>query len=869
MLRLLRLFNLRHLRRRPLETLLCLFGIALGVAVMVGIDLANQNALQSFRRTVDIVTGKTTHQIIGGPAGIPDSIAARILSHANIRATPVLEYMAGVRLAARQDGATTREALHILAIDPFTDIDFRDYSTAVWDTVTPRARADSIAETTAASLKFLLEPGAAIVDDRFATTHQLKLGDTLEILIGNAWQKIHLAGLLPRQLLAKQSVDHFALVDLATGQEILGRVGYVDRLDLIVDENMAEELARQLPSPFRLERPARRSQRIDDMLRSFRLNLTALSFLAVFVGMFLIYNTMMFAVMHRRKQLGILRCLGITPRQIIFNIIVEAFALGLIGSSLGLLLGLALAEYTTRLVTATISELYIFLRISQITLDWGVLFRGFILGLLATLAASAVPVIEAARIPAAVAVRRSSLEFRAHKFAPRLALAGVVFGVVAILLAVLTTLRNQISGGFFLGLGSALCLSLGVIFLTPQLTLWLSRLTSAAMQKIAGVIGVLATRSIQTALSRTAVAIAALMLSLSMVLGMRLMITSFRGTIDGWINNVLTADMYLQPFGFATAKWEALFSPEFIQFLEQQPEIEAIDLYGATAYTYRGQPIYLVAISAEVVRNRINFIFTGGENNANWQRVINGEVFISESFARRFNKAAGDTLTLPTRHGPKVFRAAAVFIDYSFEQGQIMMNHATYITNWGPSRITNIGVFLKPQVELRHYLTEFRRAIAGRFAVAVSSNRDLREEVIRVFDQTFTITHVMQILAGIVAFIGIISAVMSLLVERTRELGILRAVGMRFGQLQKMVFLESGVMGFFAVIIAIPAGTLLALVMIYVINLNTFDWTINFRFELDAYLQIWWMAIVAALSAAIYPMLRLKKISVVSAIREE
>jgi putative ABC transport system permease protein len=226
-------------------------------------------------------------------------------------------------------------------------------------------------------------------------------------------------------------------------------------------------------------------------------------------------------------------------------------------------------------------------------------------------------------------------------------------------------------------------------------------------------------------------------------------------------------------------------------------------------------------------------------------------------------------VTLQTINGPHPFRAAAIFIDYSFEQGQVMMDHRTYNENWGPSRLTNIGVFFKPQVEFRRAVANLRRAIAGRFAVQVLSNRELREEVFKVFDQSFAITQVMQILAGIVAFIGIISAVMSLLVERTRELGILRALGMNFGQLQRMVLFESGLMGGFAALIAAPAGTALALVMIYVINLRTFNWTINFRLDAGAYAQIGWMALAAALLAAFYPMRRLKKISVAAAMREE
>lgn len=865
MLRLLRLFNFRHLRRKPLETFLCLLGIALGVAVMVGIDLANQNALRSFRRTVEAVTGKTTHQIFGGPSGISDSLAASILSRSDLQATPILEYTARVRRRRVLPG-TMKASLHILAIDPFLDASFRDYAETAWNTKDRTSSTDSI---TAVNLQFLLAPGAALLNEAFAETHHLKIGDTLEVLIGNLWRELYLAGVIPQPRLSPAGLENLALVDMATGQEIFGRVGFVDRLDLIASAKVAQNLAAQLSPPLHLQPPAQRSQRVDDMLRSFRLNLTALSFLSVFVGMFLIYNTMRFSVIHRRKQLGILRCLGVTPRQIIFTTLLEAFGLGVIGAMLGLWFGAVLAEYTTRTVTATISDLYVFLKISQVALDAGVLFKVFLIGVLTTLLASAGPIIEAARVPAAVAVRRSALELRAQKFAPRFAAAGMVCAVVAILLSLRSTEPNPVSGGFFLGLGAALAVALSAIFITPQLTLWLIRLANGFVEKLAGMIGILSTRNIQTALSRTAVAIAALMISLAMVLSMRLMITSFRSGIDAWVRNVLQADIYLQASGAVTAKWEALFSPDFIKFLENQPAVEALSLYGATEFSYHNEPIYLIAISAEVNKDRANFIFTGGNDRENWQRLIAGEVFLSDNFMRRFKKSPGDTMMLQTNHGWRVFQVAAIFVDYSFEQGQVMMSHQTYTANWGPSRITNISVFLKPQSDYRRGVADLRRTITERFAVNVLSNRELREEVSKVFNQSFAITHVMQILAGIVAFIGIISAVMSLLVERTRELGILRAVGMSFGQLRRLVFIESGLMGIFAALIAVPAGTALALVMIYVINLRTFNWTINFQFELAAYLQIVWLALAAAWLAAIYPMLRLKKISVAAAIREE
>ncbi|MEK7728840.1 MAG: FtsX-like permease family protein, partial [candidate division KSB1 bacterium] len=595
---------------------------------------------------------------------------------------------------------------------------------------------------------------------------------------------------------------------------------------------------------------------------SFRLNLTALSFLAVFVGMFLIYNTMLFTVIHRRKQLGILRCLGVTPKQIMSTALLEALTLGVLGALLGLALGIVLAQYTTQAVSKTISELYVFLKFDGVTLQPFLLLKAFGFGMLATLAATAVPAFEAASTSAATAVRRSSLESRAGKWAPRFTGLGLAWLFIAFLFYLL-------SENFWGGLMVALSVGFAAICFTPSLSLWLTQRLSPLSRKYAGQPGLLATRGIRAALSRTAVAIAALMLSLAMLLGMRLMITSFRATIEAWVNHILEGDVYLSASGIATAKWQAKIAPELIAELTQHPEVEAIDLYGVTEFSYRGRPIYLIAISAEVVQERLHFLFSKNEGRENWPRVRAGEVIISETFARRFRKSGGDTLVLATARGPRAFAIADVFIDYSFEQGQVMMDHTTYENNWGPSRANNLGLFLKPGADAKTYIANLRRALAGRYAVRIVSNRELRAEVRRIFDQSFALTNVMQVLTAIVAFVGIISAIMSLLMERTRELGILRAVGMSLAQLRRMVLLESGLMGAIAGAIALPTGSLFALVLVYVINLRTFDWTIALQWEPLAYMQTLGLAVLTALLAAIYPLLRLQKIPIAGAMREE
>jgi putative ABC transport system permease protein len=299
------------------------------------------------------------------------------------------------------------------------------------------------------------------------------------------------------------------------------------------------------------------------------------------------------------------------------------------------------------------------------------------------------------------------------------------------------------------------------------------------------------------------------------------------------------------------------------------PEVEAVSTYRASEFEYKGRLIYLVSIRAGVLIHRTDFIFQQGNDLDNWKAVERGEVIVSESFAQRFAVTAGDHVELLTTHGPRVFKVAAVFVDYSFDQGQVMMDHATYAVNWGPVRINSVGIFLKPGVNHQDFLKRLRAPGAKTFSVQISSNRELRQQVLNIFDQTFAITHVLQVLATIVAFIGIVSAILSLLIERTRELGTLRAIGMSWAQLRRMIFLESGMMGGFASLLAMPTGFALALVLVHVINVRSFGWLISIRSHPLEYAQIAAIALIAALLAALYPMWRLKRISVAAALREE
>jgi putative ABC transport system permease protein len=270
-------------------------------------------------------------------------------------------------------------------------------------------------------------------------------------------------------------------------------------------------------------------------------------------------------------------------------------------------------------------------------------------------------------------------------------------------------------------------------------------------------------------------------------------------------------------------------------------------------------------VSASTVQNRLLKTNRPGNPVDDFR---NGNVFVSEPFANRHHVQVGDHMTLLTDHGAQSFEIAAIFFDYSSDQGVVLMSLDVYRKYWDDPNISAIGVYVPPNANVNQ-IEDAIRATLGNAQVVVQSNKSLRDAALVIFDRTFAITATLRIIAVFVAFIGVLGALMALQLERTRELGTLRATGMTLQQLWRLTLLESGLMGATAGLLAIPTGLLLSAILIYVINLRSFGWTIFFESVPEVYAQALAVSIIAALLAAVYPMLRLGKLQVADALREE
>ena len=842
----------RYLLRHPWQSVLMVLGITLGVAVAVAVDLANASATRAFDYSTDAVAGRATHQLIGGPQGLDEALYVDLrrqgLATGGIPAAPIVtDYVYSPQLGDRP--------FQLLGMDPFAEAPFRNY---LWGD----------GEASIGGLTDLLtQPGAVLLSSDTAAYYDLAPGDRLSLEVGGYPRDAFVAGLLTTaDDLSRRSLGGLILADISTAQELTGRLGRLDRIDLILPEDegaVAEEFHDLLPAGAQIVQVDARTGTIEEMTAAFRLNLLALSLLALVVGLFLIYNTMTFSVVQRRPLFGTLRSLGVTRREVFALVVSEALIVGALGAALGLGLGIVLGRGAVQAVTQTISDLYFVVTVQEIEIPASSLVKGALLGILATVLVAMPPAWEAASVPARVALSRSGLEGKARRAVARVAAGSLVLAVAGLGLLAIPTRSLTVS---FAG---TLAIVVAFAALTPLVTMLLMRIATWPLGRVWGALGRMAPRNVVTSISRTAVAVAALMVAVSVTIGVSLMIGSFRSTVVTWLDQVLQGDVYVSAPSRTSTQATTPLDPAVLPLVESWPGVERVDLLRTTTVESPEGPVSIFGVYNPNFGDR-PFLSSDLSPEEIWAAMREGAVVVSEPYANLAGlPRRGGTVTLYTAAGPREFPVAGIYYDYVTSGGTISMSLDTYRRLWNDEALTALALRLAPGADADAVARELGDALAPVQRLFVRPNQALRDEALVIFDRTFAITGALQLLATVVAFIGVLSALLSLLLEKQREVGILRAVGLTARQLWGLVMLETGLMGAVAGLLAMPTGFVLSLILIYIINRRSFGWTLQMQVEPAPFLTALAVAMAAALLAGLYPARRMGKMLTAEALRYE
>ena len=659
------------------------------------------------------------------------------------------------------------------------------------------------------------------------------------------------------------ALEGVLLADIATAQEVFQRIGWIDNIELILDEQAAEKLEQELPAGLQIKEIRGDFSAQANMTAAFHTNLAAMGLLALLVGGLLVYNTMSFSVLRRRHLLALMRVMGVTQGGMFRLVLTESLVFGVVGSLIGVGLGVFIGMSLVQLVTRTINDLYFVLTVSSLLVSEAVLLKGFCIGLITAVIAALGPAWDAARTSPNQAMRRSGVERQMHKAAPWLAVAGTVIVGLGFSLVALPS-RN-----LTLAFGALFTVIIGFSLCVPWCVLRLGSLLQPVITRLFGRTGQLAARNVNAGLSRSGVAVAALAVAVSATVGVGTMIHSFRETVTLWLAQTLTSDIYVSLAGNDDAQQRLSLPEDLLKAFRELPGVASVSTgRPAEVSTNVGKiPMLALGKAPQVAHG---FRFKARADDA-WQSFRAGSgLFISEALAFHHGLSISDKLIVQSPSGPIALLISGIYYDYSSDRGMLAIDRDTYASLWQDPGITTAGLKLAPGVDLESIAASVRQQMKQfDIALEIRANAEIRGHSLDVFDRTFAITHVLRLLAIGVAFVGVLSALLALQLDRTREHATLRALGVTPGQLGGLMSLECGLMGLVAGILSLPLGWATAQLLIHVINKRSFGWSMQSWVPSGVFAEALILAVSAALLAGIYPALRLAGLSPAKALRDE
>ena len=822
---------LRDQMKRPWQLLLGLTSIAIGVAVVVGVDIANQSAMVEFGRANSITDGAATHRIVGGSSGLDESVFRTIKVDLGIRnAAPVVSAKV---LVKGLEGPYT-----LLGVDPFSEFRIRDLGINVG------SEGDSARywPLFVSANMFAQNPSAGVT----LTVHDRS-------------QDFNLVSRSTSGASVSVGADRILVSDISWVQEFLGMRGKIDHIAMKLPADADLHRIRQaLPDAARLVDIALYNGARSDMTKAFRTNLMALSLLAMVIAMFLIYSSVSFQVVRRRKLFGLLRASGVTSLQLGTLLLLEVAAMGIAGTIIGIFLGVLLAEGLGSLVNQTINALYFSLAEASQELSVWTLSKAVFMGVLASLLAGLVPLLQCSRVTTRVLLTQTSVSGleAVVKYGPWLSIAGLTVG--AGLIALPTESLTLAFAGLF-------CVIISMALLAPKLLDLICRQVSRIPFAGRGLVAKMSILNVRAHLARTAISVAALAIAVSASLGVGLMIDSFRYSVDRWLASYLRADIYLT----SQSATDEYLDPVFLEALAGLQGVRQLSS-GTRRYlaTEEGRiEVFSLDTTAE---GFAGFQLKSSLEGDIWRSFqFHDQVIISEPLSRRMSLVPGDTIVIPTDRGNRELGVAAIYFDYSSDQGLVTMSSTTHAKLFDQNRIASAALYLSEEADTADIIGRIEGLSSAPDSLYVRSNRGLRQASLAVFDQTFVVTGVLRWLAMVVAVVGIISALVALQLERGREYAALKATGFSREQLSVQIMIETGFIGLAAGLLAIPIGVVLAVALIEVINIRSFGWSMQTIINWTLVAHAVALSIIAALVAGIYPAYRLWRTDIRSGLRNE
>lgn len=833
---LLRLISWPYIRKHLLRTVLTTAGIVLGVALLVGMQSANRSVLAAFNQTVDRIAGKAQLQVSAGESGFVEEVLEQVQSLPEVlQAAPVIESVVDTGL--KDEGK-----LLILAVDMTGDTSLRDYD---FDEGTEDAIDDP--------LLFLAQPDSLIITREFASRNGLSTGSKISFGTMDGPKDFTVRGILKAGGMAKAFGGSLGIMDIYAAQKVFGRGRRFDRIDVGLREGVTlaqgqATIAKSLGDGFDVEPPSGRGRQFESLLGIYTLAMSVSSLFALFIGLFIIYNSFSIAVTQRRSEIGILRALGATRGQIRTLFLGESAIAGVVGSAAGVGVGLA---FTRSLTGATGNLMETMFGVPnntrEILIPWPFLLGAFAAGVVTSVVAALIPARNAARLEPIQALQKGRYQVLGageNRMRRNIALAALAVSVVCF------PLSNRYRPAFYVG---AMLTVVAALLLTPFLSLMLARILRYPLRWLRPVEGALAADSLIQAPRRTSATVAALMLSLALAIAHGGVSLGSVKSITEWMNGTLNPDLFVNASQVVAAhnfSFPESMEAEFAQI----PQIDEVQPVRTTRVKYRDSPIMIVATDAAKVNRRLKRIVVSGDPAAMDRSSAEGTgVIISENLANLQKLKVGDMFEVAAPAAPLRLPVVGVARDYSNQLGSVFMDRKVYRKHFNDDTIDFFRIYLKPGASP----VEARREILDRMGtnrrLFVLLNEEVRKYIFDAVNQWLGMTYLQVFVALIVGILGIVNTLTVSISDRRRELGVLRAVGGLRAQIRGTVWLESIAIGGIGLILGVATGALFLYYELEAIGQDIAGTPLSYEFPFGITAMLLPVILAASVISAILP----------------
>jgi len=858
-MRLLRFLSWRHLRRHRLRTFLTFLGIVLGVAVIVAIAIVNRTLINSFQQTIELVAGKAVLQVSNGESGVREALYPVIRDTQGVRdAAPAVE---GFLPVVGFKG----ERLFIYGVDFLADFSIREHQFA---------GAPFGLES---ALDFIARPDSIALTESLSRRLRISIGSEITLVTSRGALSYTVRALLKEQGTAKVFGGSFALMDLPVAQIAFGKEGKLDIVDLTIEEGEKIEAVRnrirqRLQGAAEVQRPQERGEQIESLLTSFRLGLFFVSLVALFVGFFLIYNTVSVSVVQRKREIGTLRCLGMMRRNIMALILEESLIIALSASLAGVVAGVFLAQVALLSVGKSVSSLFLQIDLAKGALSLGDFWLALAGGLGISILAALYPAWEATQVTPLENYRQTAWSPRSQGVF-RATMAGLLLLLFSPALLFFPAPGLGEVGKFTLGVVALLIFLLGLSFLAPLFVLvWvgflrrcLSRWSLLSWDEWR-----LASDGLGRSPMRAGITIATLIISLAAIFTIAAFVHSVRGSLLSWVDQMVTADLIVSSSARTAGPMNVPLREDLAPGIKALPGVQVLDLYRLIRSTYQGRPILIESFSAQASASVRRLPMAEGKGETALRQMAAGEgVIVSESFKSKFGKRLGDTVELPTPSGLARFKIIGVYIDYSSDSGSVLIDRSLYKKIWHDELVDAFDLWLAPGADQQEIIQTIKENYGEKYQLFVSTHRELRDAVVNIMEQSFVVNYAVEIVAVIVAIFSVINTLLASVLDRTREIGVLRAIGATQGQLRRMVMAEAGWIGFLGGVLGLIAGTVMSYHHVVYNTKVLTGWTFQYYYPFGFAFLCLILSVALCLLAGYIPAKQAASIPIVSAIGYE